>query len=504
MDAVTMYVGSPWTWTPAAPVGRDASPSPPPMPAVARAATEVVCPSRPKGQRPRVPPPVSVALRCLSVRRAAEPPPVRAPRRVRRLEPLRGKEQAREASDAEKTRGSSQVEEEMLEEALLEVPRASAADKVSGGVLFGPGGQAAEHAPQAEASMRKEQRKLPSLEENAQLQEEVEVCSPSWSSAVVRLDDIKDDAREGLENASAGILKPMQETLLPVTEAGQAVPQRAEGQDDRDSRVSRRLVINPKLNVEIELTAESDLAASAFGSARRRHFIGKSFLDSAFDECCRKSRRRSTRRSINRRHRDSKRLHSQAMEIVRERDQGTDRFWRVYDGVKTDSFENVRPAWKNRDWASMTARQDLIKRQEARAAKLHRLIRCGKLPEAAKAVGRNKGFAAKMESINQKVNGALELMSGQRRELSETRRALEKVVQPNNPVRGRALSFALQAGLSARFQESTVLSASSSSESESSSEDEYPYDDSENSFGDEYLDREAFDSQSFNIQGIGL
>lgn len=99
------------------------------------------------------------------------------------------------------------------------------------------------------------------------------------------------------------------------------------------------------------------------------------------------------------------------------------RFWQAYTGEAPD--RQRQPAWRSpRSQADET--RDLRPAMEARRAKVNRLIGTGQLAEAAKVAIRVEVRPHADACVGVKVS--LQAMEAQRRELLETRRALEEVL----------------------------------------------------------------------------
>lgn len=130
----------------------------------------------------------------------------------------------------------------------------------------------------------------------------------------------------------------------------------------------------------------------------------------------------------------------------------TDQFWRRYE---KEPLEDRRPAWRKDDPVKEAAStSSLARKQDARRAKLQRLIGMRNFSAAAQEALRPADVPHDRRELSrqvtsEKVTGnpfgvvqpqrsdalaSLEIMSARRRELSEARKALEKVVSP----RGRS------------------------------------------------------------------
>lgn len=98
-----------------------------------------------------------------------------------------------------------------------------------------------------------------------------------------------------------------------------------------------------------------------------------------------------------------------------------DNFWQAYH--KHSPRREREPAWQV---SSPQNSHELARNEAARRAKLHRLINVGDLSAAARAMEGDRG--RRIEDVCDEVAGNIEKMTAQRRQLSESRRRLERAL----------------------------------------------------------------------------
>lgn len=108
----------------------------------------------------------------------------------------------------------------------------------------------------------------------------------------------------------------------------------------------------------------------------------------------------------------------------------TGQFWRGYEATPVRP-EGKGPAWQDVEATQGTVeRKEDLNRHEKRRLKLLRLIKTGQIAKATEEATGQTRRPAPPRDVPEEVKRQLEVMGGQRRELSEARKMLEKCMEP--------------------------------------------------------------------------